>query len=197
MKKIFTILALAMISVMSWATVSITVTPNVIDFGTVYLDENGEADSDWKQAILTWSGLIPYCSVFVDTIDAPDVNAGVEFRITSDDGTEDYDSDYWYGGDEWNPATNPNVWVKFYAIEPGDYSVIYRFFSYENEDDWYYETNKAGNADLLVKVKVLPHQDTGVENAKAAVKAQKVICDGQVLIIRNGEKYDVTGAKVK
>ena len=60
MKKIFTILALAMISVMSWATVSITVTPNVIDFGTVYLDENGEADSDWKQAILTWSGLIPY-----------------------------------------------------------------------------------------------------------------------------------------
>ena len=118
MKKFFTILALAMVSVMGWAAVSISVNPNVIDFGTVNLDENGEADSNWSKAVLSWSGLIPYCSVFVDTLEAPAATAGVEFRITSDDGV-DYDSDYWYGGDAYNPPTSPNVWVKFYAIEAG------------------------------------------------------------------------------
>ena len=110
MKKFFTILALAMASVWSLAKVNISVAPNVIDFGTVNLDANGEYTSDWEQAILSWSGLIPYCSVYVDTVDAPAATAGVEFYISSDD-----DSDYWYGGDEWNPATNPNVWVAFYG----------------------------------------------------------------------------------
>ncbi len=38
---------------------------------------------------------------------------------------------------------------------------------------------------------------TGVENAKAEVKAEKVLRNGQVLIIRNGETYTVTGAKVE
>ena len=193
MKKIFTILALAMISVWSWAKVNISVAPNVIDFGTVNLDANGEYTSDWEQAILSWSGLIPYCSVYVDTVDAPAATAGVEFYISSDD-----DSDYWYGGDEWNPATNPNVWVAFYAIEAGEYSVKYHFYSYENNDDWYAETNKAYGDELLVKVKVLEHgQTVGFENTTVETKAYKVVRDGKVLIIRNGEAYSLTGAKVE
>jgi len=196
MKKIYMIVALAMISAMSWATPSITVSPNVIDFGTVYLDGNGEADSDWQKAVLSWSGLIEYCSVFVDTLEAPGVDAGVEFRITSDDGV-DYDSDYWYGGDAWNEPTSPNVWVKFYAIEAGEYSVKYGFYSFEDED-W---EIKSDYTEFLVKVKVIDPNDpgtpTGVVNMRTKVEAQKVLRNGQVLIIRNGETYSVIGAKVE
>lgn len=193
MKKFFTILALAMVSVWSWAKVNISVAPNVIDYGTVNLDANGEADSDWSKAVLSWSGLIPYCSVFVDTLEAPAATAGVEFRITSDDGV-DYDSDYWYGGDAYNPPTSPNVWVKFYAIEPGEYAVKYGFYSFEDED-W---TIKSAYAELLVKVTVLEHgQTVGFENTEVETKAYKVVRDGKVLIIRNGEVYSLTGAKVE
>jgi hypothetical protein len=194
MKKIYLIVALAMISVMSWATVSVSVNPNVIDFGTVNLDENGEADSNWSQAVLSWSGLIEYCSVFVDTLNAPAATAGVEFRITSDDGTDDYDSDYWYGGDAYTDPTSPNVWVKFYAIEAGQYSVKYGFYSFEDED-W---SIKSNYAELLVKVNVLPHgETTGVENAKAEVKATKMVHNGQMLIMRNGVMYDMNGCRIE
>lgn len=61
-----------------------------------------------------------------------------------------------------------------------------------------YKATTTGAVYVYVYIrKYVEPSPTGVENTKAEVKAQKVIRDGQVLIIRNGEKYDVTGAKVK
>lgn len=192
MKKIYMILALGMISVMSWATVSITVNPKVIDFGTIVLDENGEAEAN-TTATLTWSGLIDYCSVFMDTIGAPDASADYEFWAVNED-----DADFWYGAQgEWaGEPDDPTVYVGVYAIAAGEYSIKYHFYSYANEDDWYNETNKVYGDQLQVKVKVV-EQTTGIENTKAATKAKKIVRNGQVLIIRNGEKYSVMGTKVE
>ena len=187
MKKIYMIVALAMISVMSWATVNISVSPNVIDFGTVNLDENGEYESDWLTATLSWSGLQQYCGVFVDTLNAPGANDGYEFYISSDEGI-----DYWYGGDEWTEPTGPTVWVKFYALEPGNYEITYSFYSFEDED-W---TIKSEGVTLTVRATV--HAlGTGIDEAEAELKAEKMVRHGQVLIRRNGVLYDLNGRQVE
>ena len=188
MKKIFTILALAMISVWSWATVSISINPNVIDFGTVYLDESGEAEpEDYAQAELNYTLAQYVYNVFIDTVGVQNPNC--EFSAVADSG-----EDFWYAGDGQYVAPETTVWVSFYAIAAGDYQIKYHFYSWE---DYNWETKVYGD-ELTVKVKVLPHQTTGMESVqKSDVRSQKLIRDGQVLIIRNGEKYDVTGAKVK
>lgn len=186
MRKFFTFVALALFSVMSWATVNITVNPNVIDFGTINLNANGEAESDWASATLTWSGLQPYCGVFVDTLNAPDPGA-CEFSISSTEG-----GDFWYGGDEWNEPTGPTVWVKFYAIEPGNYEVTYSFYSFEDED-W---TIKSQGVTLTVRAAVRA-LGTGIDEAEAEMKAEKMVRNGQVLIMRNGVLYDMNGRQVK
>lgn len=187
MRIFFTFVALALFSVMSWATVNISVSPNVIDFGTVNLDENGEYESDWLSTTLSWSGLQPYCSVYVDTLNAPEANDGYEFYISSDDGR-----DYWYGGDEWNEPTGPTVWVKFYAIEPGNYEVTYSFYSFEDED-W---TIKSQGVTLTVRAAVRA-LGTGIDEAEAEMKAEKMVRNGQVLIMRNGTLYDMNGRQVE
>lgn len=192
MKKIFTVLVLAMASMMSWAAVNITVTPNEIDFGTLYLDENGEAEAN-ATATLTWSGITDYCSVFMDTIGAPAANADYEFWATKSDG-----SDYWYTGDMYNPADNPTVYVGVYAIAPGEYSIKYNFYSFATEDDWYNESPKGGNAELVLKAKVVKKSTTGVENVQSdKVQCTKEIRNGQMYILRNGEKYSAAGTKVE
>lgn len=196
MKKIvITLLALVICNVMGWAEVSISINPTVIDFGTVELDANGEAEpDDWKTAELTWSGLIDYCSVFVDTIDAPAIDADYEFYIESTEG-----NDFWYGGigQYSEPADDPTVYVKFYAVAAGEYSITYRFYSYESDDDWYYNTNKKGNAELTVKVKVVDPKTTGIETIQnAEIRCRKILQNGQVKILRNGETYSITGERI-
>jgi len=183
MKKIFTILALGMISVMSWAEVSISVNPNVIDFGTVNLNKNGEAEGE-TTATLTWSGLIAYCSVFVDTIGVMPDNC--EFYATAAGGY-----DYWYGGDMYNPASNPTVYVGYYAIAPGDYSIKYSFYSY-TDDRW---EVKSQGAELTVKVKVQA-VGTDVESAESKVESRKIMRNGQMIILRNGEEYSADGKRL-
>ena len=44
---------------------------------------------------------------------------------------------------------------------------------------------------------VLPESATAIENTEAAVKATKVIRDGQVLILRDGKVFNALGAEVK
>lgn len=61
-----------------------------------------------------------------------------------------------------------------------------------NQNPWTYWTEfyNAG----LVKVK---GGTTAIDNTEASVKARKIIRDGQVLVERNGEFYNLTGAIVK
>ena len=184
MKKIYMILALAMISVWSWAEVHVTVNPKVIDFGTVYLDETGKAEpEDFAMATLDYELAQWVYNVFIDTVGVQNPNC--EFSAVADSG-----EDYWYASGYGDQETD--VWVSFYAIAAGDYEIKYHFYTWS---DYNWETKVYGD-ELTVKVKVVD-QATGVENTKAEGKARKVVQNGQMLIIRNGEKYDVTGAKVE
>ena len=195
MKKIFLFLAACAMSIATYAAVNITINPNMIDFGTIELNDEGEAEVD-TTATLNWSGLTAYSSVYMDTIGAPAADADYEFRATKSNG-----SDFWYIGDEWNPADDPTVYIDLYAIAPGEYTITYNFYGYATEDDWYYETNKAGNATLVLKAKVVEKgggTTTGVSQVPSdLVPSTKVLRNGQVMIIRNGETYTVMGIKVQ
>ena len=69
MKKFFTILALAMISVTSWA-VSITVNPTSVDFGTVSIKGLTEVE-DSVAVTVGWSGLQENCGIWTETTNEP------------------------------------------------------------------------------------------------------------------------------
>jgi len=177
-------MALGMFSAMSFATVNITVTPNVIDFGTVVLDQNGEAQpEDFMTATLSWTGMQDYCGVWVDTISAPNSSL-IEFSVVSDSG-----SDYWYAGDPWtDPETT--VYVSFYAVAAGDYTAQYSFYSYEDED---WEVKSAGTP-FTVKVKVV-NATTALDETATPVEVRKELRNGRLVILRNGTAYSVEGVR--
>ena len=179
MKKIgFVLIALVMCNVMSWGTVSITVSPKEIDFGTVQL-ENGEAEpDDYATATLNYTLATYVYNVFIDTVGT--INPNCEFYAISDRGY-----DFWYDSGYGSPETT--VWVSFYATAAGDYSIKYRFYTYE--EDW---VTKVTGDELTVKVKVVD-QATGIEETKAKVESRKELRDGRMVIICNGNIYDLNG----
>ena len=59
-----------------------------------------------------------------------------------------------------------------------------------------YKSNTTGA--VFVYVYIRKYQDPqGIEDVNAEVKAQKILRDGQILIIRNGETFSITGARVQ
>lgn len=58
--------------------------------------------------------------------------------------------------------------------------------------------NADGSSKYIWKIETIPAPDdpTAIDEVNAGVKARKVIKDGQMLIERNGELYNMTGAKV-
>ena len=181
MKKIFTLFVVALFSSALFADVSISVSPNVIDFGTVELN-NGEAQpADFEVATLTYELAEYVYGVWVDTISA--INPDCEFSIVSDSGW-----DYWYGGDGYSVPAETTVWASFYAIAAGDYSITYRFYTFEA--DW---STKVCSNDFTLKVKVV-EKATGLENATDnKVQSSKELRNGKLIIRRNGESYSIDG----
>lgn len=61
-----------------------------------------------------------------------------------------------------------------------------------------YKSNTTGASLVYVYIrKYVEPQPQGIEDVKSNEKAQKILRDGQMLIIRNGMTYSVTGAKVE
>lgn len=62
-----------------------------------------------------------------------------------------------------------------------------------------YKENSAGAVYVYAYVRkyVAPTPGTGVENTAVELKAQKILRDGQVLILRNGILYDMNGRQVE
>lgn len=131
MKKFFTILALAMVSVMSWAAVNITVSPDNVDFGTVSI--KGKTNVEDSVTInVTYSGLQQYCGVVYEDDQMPEEDAA--FWIS---GTK---TDEWiYGGDTYNPAEGQGLQLHYYAEKAGTYTGRIRFYSY-SDADWKVKT---------------------------------------------------------
>ncbi|MBO7458801.1 MAG: hypothetical protein J6T80_06075 [Paludibacteraceae bacterium] len=183
MKKILvSLIALVMCNMMSWGTVNISVSPKEIDFGTVQL-KNGEAEpDDWATATLNYTLATYVYNVFIDTVGT--ISPNCEFSAVADSG-----EDFWYDSGYGSPETT--VWVSFYATAAGDYSIKYHFYSWDN----YNWENKVYGDELTVKVKVVD-QATGIDEEKAKVESRKELRDGQVLIMRKGEVYSVTGERL-
>lgn len=131
MKKFFTILALAMASVMSWAAVNITVSPDNVDFGTVSI--KGKTNVEDSVTInVTYSGLQQYCGVVYEDDQMPEEDAA--FWIS---GTK---TDEWiYGGDTYTPAEGQGLQLHYYAEKAGTYTGRIRFYSY-SDADWEVKT---------------------------------------------------------
>ena len=126
MKKFFTILALAMISVTSWAAVSITVTPDNVDFGTVSI--KGKTSVEGSATInVTYSGLQPYCSVYFEDDEMPESGAIFSLEGTNTAGVI-------YGGDQYNPAEGQGLQLHYYADKAGTYTGRIRFYSYTDAE---------------------------------------------------------------
>lgn len=187
MKKIYLFIAACVVSFCAYAEVSVTVNPKVIDFGTVELDENGEAQpADYMKAELDYTLAEDVYNVFLDTLTTEDPLC--EFEVVADS-----ESDFWYDGSLFYGEKETTVWVSFYAVAAGEYEMKYRFYTWETVD-W---ENKVNGDELTVKVKVIEHVTTAIGNTAAEVKAQKMLRDGQVLIVRNGNTYTVTGSRVR
>lgn len=138
MKKIFTFLALAMVSVMSWATVSITVTPNNVDFGTVSIKGLTEVE-DSVAVTVGWSDMQEYCGIWTETTDVPAENCS--FWASPD---------YLYATDPYHSISNPyEFMVHYYATQAGTYSAKIHFFTY-SDANWNVREEKIVNVTLVV-----------------------------------------------
>jgi uncharacterized protein YjdB len=131
MKKIFSILVLALFSAMSWAAVSISVTPSNVDFGTQSI--KGKSSVEGSTIVnVNYSGLLPSCGVVFEDVEMPAENAA--FWL---DGTKT--SGWIYGGDDWNPKEGPELTLHYYAEKAGTYTGKIRFYSY-TDSDWKVES---------------------------------------------------------
>ena len=126
MKKFFLLLTLAMISVTSWAAVSITVTPDNVDFGTVSI--KGKTSVEGSATInVTYSGLQQYSGVVFEDDQMPENDAMFWISGTNVDG-------WIYGGDTYTPAEGQGLQLHYYADKAGTYTGRIRFYSYSDAE---------------------------------------------------------------
>lgn len=138
MKKFFTILALAMISVTSWAAVNITVTPDNVDFGTVSIKGLTEVE-DSVAVTVGWSGLQENCGIWTEMTNEP-----------AEDCAFWTSPDYLYATDPWHSVSNPyEFMVHYYATKAGTYSAKIHFYTYSDEN-WKVREEKVINVSIVV-----------------------------------------------
>lgn len=117
-------MALILISAMSFAAVSITVTPNNVNFGEVSIKGKTEVQGSVTFDV-TYSGLQPYCSVYYEDVTMPSDGASFWIDGTKTDGVI-------YGGDTYTEAEGAGLTLKYYADKAGSYTGKIRFYSYED-----------------------------------------------------------------
>ena len=195
MKKIFTFLALVMISAMSWAAVSITVTPNKVDFGTVSMkghEATGVEDSVTFD--VTYTGLQQYCGVVYEDDVMPEEDAAFWISGTSTSG-------WIYGGDTYTEPEGQGLKVHYYASAPGNYTGRFKFYSYK---DAYWEV-RSDSVYLDVTVNVisgeLPKIEYTLVNSTSDLKEGDVVVFGnasaqKVAISHNKTNLAVTDATI-
>ena len=180
MKKIFLFAALALLSVTGRTEVSITVTPDNVDFGTVNMYEyQNEGVEDSVDIHITWSGLQPYCGVYYDEVESPNENCG--FWLTDDPNNDGY----LYGGDTYTSADGPDFKIHYYATDPGIYTAKWRFYSYEDAD-WEVESESVY---LTIKLVVI-NQEPVAEQYELASS----IAEGDIVVFANTSAQKVANA---
>ncbi len=155
MKKIVSFLALILCSAMTFAAVSITVSPNNVDFGEVSIKGKSVVE-DSVIINVTYSGLQAYCGVIFEDDVMPDDHAFFWLSGTKTDG-------WIYGGDQYNPAEGQGLKLHYYADAAGTYTGKIRFYSYadadwEIESESVYLTIKLTVTDDAIVAKTIPFE---------------------------------------
>ena len=184
MKRIASFLALILFSAFTFAAVSITVSPNNVDFGEVSI--KGKTSVEGSTTIdVTYSGLIPYCGVVFEDDAMPSDGAAFWLDGTNVDG-------WIYGGDQYTPAEGNGLTLHYYADAAGTYTGKIRFYSYNSADDWsnevpgtsYYLTMKLVVTDEAIVPKTIPFER--IENTSG-------LKDGDTIIFVSEAKGAVCG----
>lgn len=131
MKKFFLFLAACAMSVATFAAVSITITPNNVDFGEVSIKGKTSVEGSVTFDV-TYSGLPQYCGVVFEDAEMPEDGAAFWISGTNTDG-------WIYSGDAYNPAEGEGLTLHYMADKAGTYTGKIRFYSYNSENDWYNE----------------------------------------------------------
>ena len=126
MKKFFLFLAACAMSIATYAAVSITVTPDNVDFGTVSI--KGKTNVEDSVTInVTYSGLQQYSGVVFEDDQMPENDAMFWISGTNVDG-------WIYSGDAYTPAEGQGLQLHYYAEKAGTYTGRIRFYSYSDAE---------------------------------------------------------------
>ena len=202
MKRIASFVALILFSAMSFAAVSITVSPNNVDFGEVSI--KGKTSVEGSTTInVTYSGLQAYCGVVFEDDVMPDDGAAFWLDGTNVDG-------WIYGGDQYNPAEGNGLTLHYYADAAGTYTGKIRFFSYTDSDwevksDYVYLTIKLTVTDEAIVPKTIPFErvtsltdgDTIIFVSEAAGAVSAPLKDTYLQVLTDGVTIDATSHKAE
>ena len=181
MKKIFLLLTLAMISVMSWAAVSITVTPDNVDFGTVSI--KGKTSVEGSATInVTYSGLQQYSGVVFEDDQMPENDAMFWISGTNMDG-------WIYGGDTYTPAEGQGLQLHYYADKAGTYTGRIRFYSYSDAEG----TIKSDYVYLNIKLVVSGDAQVATTTPYERIQTTSGLSVGDTVIFVNEAAGAVSG----
>ena len=181
MKKFFLLLTLAMISVTSWAAVSITVTPDNVDFGTVSI--KGKTNVEDSVTInVTYSGLQQYSGVVFEDDQTPENDAMFWISGTNMDG-------WIYGGDTYTPAEGQGLQLHYYADKAGTYTGRIRFYSY-TDAGW---TIKSDYVYLNIKLVVSGDAQVATTTPYERIQTTSGLSVGDTVIFVNEAAGAVSG----
>ena len=184
MKKIFLFLAACAMSTITYATVSITVNPNHVDFGEVSI--KGKTSVEGSVALdVTYSGLQPYCGVVFEDVESEMPADGATFWI------EGTNTEGWiYGGDQHNPAEGQGLTLHYMADQAGTYTGKIRFYSYEDAD-WEIESTSVY---LTMSLTVTSEAIVATTTPYVRVNSISELAAGDVVVFVNEGAGAVCGA---
>lgn len=182
MKKTFTFLALVMISVMNFAAVSITVSPNNVDFGSVSIKGKTYVE-DSVTINVTYSGLQQYCGVVFEDDIMPNDDAAFWISGTNTDG-------WIYGGDAYSPAEGQGLQLHYYADRAGTYTGRIRFYSY-TDANWEVQSNYVY---LNITLVVTNDADVPLTTPYTRIQTTSDLHAGDTVVFVNEAAQAVSGA---
>lgn len=184
MKKIFLFLAACAMSTITYATVSITVDPNHVDFGEVSI--KGKTSVEGSVALdVTYSGLPQYCGVVFEDVESEMPADGATFWI------EGTNTEGWiYGGDQYNPAEGQGLTLHYMADQAGTYTGKIRFYSYEDAD-WEIESTSVY---LTMSLTVTSEAIVATTTPYVRVNSISELAAGDVVVFVNEGAGAVCGA---
>lgn len=165
---------------------------------SAYIDANGVLGYDFTQVYLQTSSKSGYTARAVlsgtsGVITLPAVASASKIKVYANAGTADKAikiEQYNYGTEEWEQLGED------FPLSKNDITEV--IATPKSGTAKLRVANADGSSKYIWKIETIPAPDdpTAIDEVNAGVKARKVFKDGQMLIERNGELYNMTGAKV-